>query len=288
MFLALVNVSFAADKVQADSGSDEKLKELDDKVQGMQKLIQSQNSISSSSGARLNSTTLAQLEEVKEHIRSLRGDLEQIQFDNARLNEKMVKIAADMEYRFNDLEKRILNQKDEAGVFSDLDEELDNDLILSESDVKAANEHRESKVNGSDDPLLAKKLQDKSMEDQFKDAQTLLKQKNYKEAKDAFTIVTEKYPNTDVAGNAHYWLGEIYYARSQFDKSAVEYLKGYQSSIRGSRAADNLLKLGISMSKLEKRKEACTTYAKLKKEFPKAPNTIRKQLEEEMKNIRCE
>lgn len=283
----LLNNQPSLAKNNAMEGHDAKINKLEEAVDGLQKLVQSQNSISSSSGARLNSTTLAQLEEVKEQIRNLRGDLEQIQFDNARLNEKLVKIAADMEYRFNKLEKQRVAAMEEGSIFDDLDEELDNDLILSESDAKVASKRR-SATQELDDPVLDKKMRDKNMLEEFKEAQTLLKHREYKGASQAFAELTQKYPSTDLAGNSHYWLGEIYFARSQYDKSAIEYLKGYQSSIRGSRAADNLLKLGKSMAKLEKRKEACTTFAKLKKEFPKAPNNIKKQLEEEMKNMRCE
>ena len=96
-----------------------------------------------------------------------------------------------------------------------------------------------------------------------------------------------EYPDTDLAGNSYYWMGEIFFQERKFDKAAIEYLRGYQANIRGSRAADNLLKLGMSLAKLEKRKEACTTYLKLEKEFPNTTNMIKKKNKAELEKLRC-
>ncbi len=277
----------AADEKVVTSATDDKIERLEKTINSLQKQLYTGSSGEVSSNARLNATTLAQLEEMKEQLKSLRGDLEQLQFDNARLNEKMVKFVADMEFRFGELEKNKSNSNSkDRDMFDDLDEELDNDLILSESDMKSRNKgikEDSEKV----DPLVEKKLKEKSMDDKFKDAQTLLKQKDYKGARTALQAFVKEYPDTDQAGNAYYWIGETFFTRAEYDKAAIEYLKGYQSSIRGSRAADNLFKLGKSMAKLEKRKEACTTFAKMKKEFPNAANTLKKQCDEEMKNLRC-
>lgn len=282
----IANFSYAAEEKTAPAVADDKVERLEKSLNALQKQMYTQGSGEVTGNARLNATTLAQLEEMKEQLKSLRGDLEQLQFDNARLSEKMVKFAADMEFRFTELEKSKASGYSDKDLFDDIDEELDNDIILSESDAKAKN--KGGKIDTEEqDPLVEKKLREKSMDDKFKDAQTLLKQKEYKAAREAFKKFAKEYPDTDQAGNAHYWIGETYFTRAEYDKSAIEYLKGYQSSIRGSRAADNLLKLGKSMAKLEKRKEACTTFAKMKKEFPNAANTLKKQCDEEMKNLRC-
>jgi tol-pal system protein YbgF len=292
LLLCLVaHVSFAVDEKTAStpaSPAEDKVERLEKSLNALQKQMYTQGSGEITSNARLNATTLAQLEEMKEQLKSLRGDLEQIQFDNARLNEKMVKFAADMEFRFNELEKNKQSGSKDKDLFDDIDEELDNDLILSESDAKSKGKaSKTEEVIEKTDPLIEKKMREKGMEDKFKDAHSLLKEKDYKGARAAFQAFVKEYPDTDQAGNAYYWIGETYFTRAEYDKAAIEYLKGYQSSIRGSRAADNLLKLGKSMSKLEKRKEACTTFAKMKKEFPNAANTLKKQCDEEMKNLRC-
>lgn len=240
---------------------------------------------------RLNATTLAQLEEIKEQVKGLRGDIEQLQFDSARLNERLVKLSADTEFRFNELEKKNKDKEKSSDAFADIDQALDNDEILQQSDSKAhdnkAAKDAASNKETSTDPFVAKKIKDKAIKEAYDSAYSFLKARNYKRAREEFTEFLKNNPESEYSGNAHYWLGETYFLTSKFDKAAVEYLKGYQVDIRGSRASDNLLKLGKSLSKLEKRKEACTTFAKLKKEFPSTSSTIKKELEEELKNLRC-
>lgn len=235
---------------------------------------------SSTPGYRLNATTVAQLEDLKDQIKALRGDIEQLQFDNARLNEKIVKFSSDVEFRFAELNKGP-NKAAEKDIFNNIDTELDNDLILEDSDTKKTTKTKPK------DAAVDAKIKEKTEQEEYDDAYSYIKQKKYKDAKEGFTHFVQKYSDTDLAGNAHYWLGEINFMSKSYDKAAVEYLKGYQASIRGSRAADNLLKLGKSLSRLEKRKEACTTLTKLQKEFPNTSTQIKKQSAEEMKTLHC-
>ena len=57
---------------------------------------------------------------------------------------------------------------------------------------------------------------------------------------------------TDLMPNIQYWLGEVHYARKDFEKAIIEFgtgLKDYPESIKGP---DNMLKLGLSFSNMEK------------------------------------
>lgn len=250
--------------------------------------------------SRLNATTYAQIEELKEQIKNMRGDIEQLQFDNARLNEKLVKFSADVEFRISELQKKPNETTPEQKILDNIDTNLDNDTILQKGDAnkstkagdKTDTANKTDAKAGTDkkdssDAVIDKKLKDKTIEQEYQEAYSILKERDYLKARTAFQKFVDKYPESDLTGSARYWLGETYFLKNEFDKAAVEYLKGYQSNIRGSRAADNLLKLGKSLAKLEKRKESCTTFAKLKKEFPNAPSSIKKQMTEDMKTLRC-
>jgi TolA-binding protein len=48
-----------------------------------------------------------------------------------------------------------------------------------------------------------------------------------------------------------------------------------------------VLKLGLSLSALDKNKEACGAYDLLKKDFPKASQEIARRVEAERKRLRC-
>lgn len=233
---------------------------------------------------RNNTAILANLEELKEQMRNIRGELEQLQFENSRLNDKLIKFSSDMEFRFNELSKSKDEIKVEDKVLDNINNSLDNNVILSKNDSN----NLLSNQDVSKDPILSKNLANKNIEQNFQDAYSLLKAKDYKNAQQAFESFITKNPSNPLVSSARFWLGEILFASADFEKAAIQYLKGYQSNIRGSKAPDNLLKLAKSLAKLDRRKsESCITLAKLKAEFPNASNIIKKQADDDMKNLNC-
>lgn len=110
-----------------------------------------------------------------------------------------------------------------------------------------------------------------SASDQYAYAFGLLRQARYDEAETALRAFIKAYGNDPLAANARYWLGETYYVRGDYVQAAEVFLEGYQSAPKGQKAPDALLKLGMSLGSLDKKKEACATFAKLLGEFGDAP-----------------
>lgn len=261
-----------------------------------------------------NSSSATQLEEIKEQLRSIRGELEKVQFENMKLKEQMTKLSADIELRFQDLSKS--NAQPETSVFSNLEQSGNlhptteqktdakrHDLLADDKHASNAKKdaalEKEIKPSAKEQPKEAvkesvtqpakadKKTKDKMVHDQYQDAYALLKNQDYKKAQSSFQQFITEHPKSELIGSAYYWLGETYYVQNEFNSAAVNYLKGYQNGSHGSRAADNLLKLAKSLAKLEKSKEACTSLQKLKKEFPSANENIKKQVAEETTRLKC-
>ena len=115
----------------------------------------------------------------------------------------------------------------------------------------------------------------------------LLRQGDYKEAEKAFNEFMVKHPNDDLTDNARYWLAESFYVRGQYVQAAEFFMNGYQANALAAKAPDMLLKLGMSLSKLDKNKDACASFAKLLGDFPKASSRILKKVVLESKNIGC-
>jgi tol-pal system protein YbgF len=110
------------------------------------------------------------------------------------------------------------------------------------------------------------------------DAQTLyqqgyaaLLQKDYAAAETAFRQLVDAYPESALAGDAQYWLGETYYVRGQYKAAADAFLKGYKTYKSGQKAPDTLLKLGISLAELGQKDAACSTFKELNAKYPGAP-----------------
>lgn len=90
-----------------------------------------------------------------------------------------------------------------------------------------------------------------------------------------------------LAGNAQYWLGETYYVRGRYEDAAVAFAEGFQKYPKSVKAPDNLLKLGMSLSRLNKRREACTAFGEINKRYPKASSAVKQAGASERKRLGC-
>ncbi|MCW9034471.1 MAG: tol-pal system protein YbgF [Rhodospirillales bacterium] len=123
--------------------------------------------------------------------------------------------------------------------------------------------------------------------EQYNNARKFLMTGNFDEAEVALTEFLKDNPKDKLAGNARYWLGETHYVRGDYLKSAEIFLEGYRLDPKGNKAADGLLKLGMALGNLDKKREACATFSKLGKEFPRAPSKIKKASDREKKRNGC-
>ncbi len=118
-------------------------------------------------------------------------------------------------------------------------------------------------------------------------ARSLLKRARYDEAESAFRQFIAAHGDDPLAGNAQYWLAETFYVRGRYEESAKTYLDGYQKFPEGVKAPDNLLKLGVSLARLGDSAEACTAFDKLAESFPDATQPIKQRAQRERARISC-
>ena len=126
-----------------------------------------------------------------------------------------------------------------------------------------------------------------SAKDQYNYAFGLLRQANYDRAELAFAAFLKAHPDDGLAGNARYWLGETHYVRGNYLKAAEIFAENYKLDSQGAKAPDTLLKLGMSLSQLDKGAQACVTFGELRKKFPKAPEAIKSSMDRERKRLSC-
>lgn len=115
----------------------------------------------------------------------------------------------------------------------------------------------------------------------------MLKQQDFAKAETALQTFIEKHPQDDLTGNAHYWLGETYYVRNSYQDAAFAFAEGFQKFPKGNKAPDSLLKLGMSLDRLEKRREACTAYSRLLSTFPDLGARMKARVERERSRAKC-
>ncbi len=113
-----------------------------------------------------------------------------------------------------------------------------------------------------------------------------LLRRQFGDAEAGFTNFLNKYPDHSLAGSAQFWLGETFFAQGDFKHAAQNFLQGYKTYPKSRRAADSLLKLGISLSRLGQPEQACAAYAAVSAEYPKAVEA-RKRAQAEAKRAAC-
>jgi tol-pal system protein YbgF len=114
-----------------------------------------------------------------------------------------------------------------------------------------------------------------------------LMQRDYEKAEAAFREFVSSYPSDPLAGNAQYWIGESYYQRGRYKDAADAFLKGYKSYRSNQKAADSLLKLGMSLAALGQKDAACSSFDELKTKYPAAEDDVRQTAASERKKAGC-
>ncbi|MDX2028439.1 MAG: tol-pal system protein YbgF [Alphaproteobacteria bacterium] len=126
-----------------------------------------------------------------------------------------------------------------------------------------------------------------TVQEQYDRAFGLLRQANYDDAEKAFKTFIDKNPKDKLVDNAKYWYAETLYVRGKFDASAPAFADAWQQNPQGSKAADSLLKLAMSLGGLDKTKDACVALGELKSKYPNASPTLRARANEERTKLKC-
>ncbi|MBI1777225.1 MAG: tol-pal system protein YbgF [Proteobacteria bacterium] len=130
-------------------------------------------------------------------------------------------------------------------------------------------------------------LPDGPASEQFKFAFNIMAQNDYEQAERAFKAFLAAHPNEPESVGAQFWLANIYYVRKRYDEAAQAFAETYQKYPKATRAPEALLKLGASLSRLNRAREACVTFARFDEQFPDAPANLKAQLANERKTANC-
>jgi peptidoglycan-associated lipoprotein len=93
---------------------------------------------------------------------------------------------------------------------------------------------------------------------------------NYSLALLGFQDYLSKAPASELADNAQYWIGECYYAQRDFKQAIEEFSKVTQNYPNGDKVAAALLKIAYSHLQLDDRAAARSTLRDLIRQFPKS------------------
>ena len=102
----------------------------------------------------------------------------------------------------------------------------------------------------------------------YKTAYEDLRAGKHDQAAQQFRELIRKVPRHDLADNAQYWLGEVYYDQKRYDEAAPEFRAVVQRWPTGNKAPDAMLKLGFTLAAQGKTAEARTMLRELPAAYP--------------------
>ncbi|MBI5561280.1 MAG: tol-pal system protein YbgF [Deltaproteobacteria bacterium] len=179
--------------------------------------------------------------EAKDAVRSVSASL-------AQMNDKV----ASLETRIKDVEAKTAALKDAA----EAKEKAQAQAQMAQAGAEAAAQDAKPAQPPADD-LYAKGY--KAAID-----------KRLDEAQESLAAFLASYPDHKLASNAQYWLGEVYYAKGDFERAVLEFDKVVKKYPKAEKTAAAMLKEGYSFEKLGSVKEARVLLEDVVERFPKS------------------
>jgi len=102
----------------------------------------------------------------------------------------------------------------------------------------------------------------------YQDARNLLLDKRFKEAAALFKTYASTYPDSELADNALYWLGECHYSQGEFLKAVKLFKTLVKRYPKGSKVPDALLKTAYAYLALDDTNKAHSYLKNLVKTYP--------------------
>ena len=226
---------------------------------------------------------------LENQLRDLTGQVEKANFTANQLSAKIDRMQADTDFRLKELENKSGNGASSAAPAGAPLPAGKPGWGAGPQGLGApsSNLQHSPASPGAAPAVGPTALVGKTSQEQFDYAFGLLKNADNAGASKAFLAFVSQHPQDPLAGNAMYWLAQISYSQSQYDQAAVTFLDAYRKYPKSAKAGESLLKVGLSMGNLGKKKEACAALARFSSEFPDATDNLRRLAASEKQKQGC-
>ena len=244
---------------------------------------------------------LLKLSEIENQFQDLTNKFEEINFKLDKLSNRLSKVQADNQLRFQDLENTlVINDDKKSLVQNSKDKTLPGSSQpqdLGSISYKDTNTNETVQQTQSIDTTATvitetfqaeeKILPSEAPENQYEFATSFLKVGDYSTAERAFREFVQTNPEHKLAGNAQYWYAETFRIRQLYTDAASAYLEGYQKYPKGEKAPVNLLKLGVSMVQIGEKDQGCKMINGVEKQYPDANQSVIQKAKYESQKFEC-
>ena len=249
---------------------------------------------------------LLKLSEVEDQFRQLTNKFEEINFKLDKLSNRLSKIQADNQIRFQDIESAISSSEITTQLSSKPKTDTKSEILpgssqpqdlgsISYKDTETSETSQQIQSVDTTATVVTETFQaeekilpqDLSPKKQYEFATSFLKVGDYSTAERAFREFVLSNSEHELAGSAQYWYAETFRIRQLYTDAASAYLEGYQKYPKGSKAPINLLKLGVSMVQIGEKDQGCKMINGVELQYPKANQSVIQKAKYESKKFEC-
>ena len=205
-----------------------KLNELERRLQSIERIVQNQS-----------------LVQMTQQVESLQRRTDQLQGRAETLEHDAADTAGRQRQLYNDLDARIASLESNVRVGGVTSELGDGSLAAGQSQLSSGSDRYNYQV-----------------------AFELLKDERYDRSAAAFRQFLAAFPDSELAGNAQYWLAESYYAADEFERALQDFELVISDYPRSRTVPDALLKMGYCNYSLKRWHAARVTLSQVQSNYP--------------------
>jgi tol-pal system protein YbgF len=204
----------------------------------------------------------AKLEALDEEIRTLTGRIEEVEHTLDRQKQMETEGTQAEADRIDNLAKSA--KANDERIYR-IEQYLNFEPSASKEPAKKATETTTAKIipAGQSENQLGE-------DDIYRLAKQAFDQGDSDAARNKFQELLEKYPKSERADNAQFWIGEIYYREKWYEKAILEYQKVIENYPKGNKVPASLLKQGLAFLNLGDKTNSRLILEELIKKYPKS------------------
>lgn len=233
-----------------------------------------------------------QVQELQDEVRSLRGQLEEQNRELDNVKKRQRDQYLDLDQRISDL--RNSQPPVAAGAAAGVAAATPPPGATATPAGADVPEVRapmdtESEVTGIAQPAAQSQAAPASADDEkaaYDKAFQALKELRYADAAEEFQTFLERYPDSEYADNAQYWLGESYYVTRNFEIALTAFQGLLDRFPDSPKAPDALLKVGYTHYELEQWDSARAALTRVQELYP--DSTLSRLAENRLRAMRME
>jgi tol-pal system protein YbgF len=194
----------------------------------------------------------ADMMELKDRLRLLSGQSEELQKDMAALNRLT-------QSRDNDISEKLDRTSFKISF-------VENFLGIGKKDAAAEGGERGNRsANGRQNNVPNGRTEREAL---YAAAYEMFREGKYEKAAVEFQNFLKLHPGTEYGGNAQFWLAECYYNEKKFEQAILEYEKVVKNFPEGNKVPYALLKQGLSFQQLGDKTSARMILQMIIRDYP--------------------